>query len=165
MEITFAIGGWEYFEGLLISSLKRIFPRFGLLVFPLIFLIGLTGVLWNAFDKTLLPVYAVVLVAILLAALAGVPAWRAFQYVRNPERSASATWKIAERRIEILTGRGTAKVDWKTFERPVETWHLFLLHSAANRQSVYILPKRAFRDGAQQARFRELVKRAYGKFY
>jgi hypothetical protein len=165
VEITFATKGREFFEGLLISSIKRIFPRIGSLAFPLILLIGLYGVLQISGKVESLPVYAAILIALVLAALALVPALRALQSSRNPQRAASATWRISEKRMEILTGRGQAKVEWKTFVRPVETWHLFLLHSAADSQTIYILPKRAFRDDAQRERFREIVKKIYGKFF
>jgi hypothetical protein len=151
LEITFSLTAWEYFEGLLVSSLKRIFPRAGFLVFPIIMLIGLFGVLRLSSDPWTLLAYALSATAVLFLLLAVVPAWRAIQSVRDPQRSFAA-------------GRGEAKVGWKTFERPMETWHLFLLHSAADKRSVYILPKRAFQGDAERERFREMAKKAYGKF-
>jgi hypothetical protein len=163
LEISFAVNAWEYFEGLLISSLKRFFPRVGFLIFPLIFLIGLVGVLQITRTPGSISIFAAVLLGVLVLAIAGVPALRSLQYSRNPSLSAPATWRIGEKRIEIVTGRGEAKVDWKTFSRPMETWHLFLLHSAADNQKVYILPKRAFRDDPQRARFRRMAAGALGK--
>jgi hypothetical protein len=159
LQISFAVKGWEWFEGLLISSLNRLFPRVGSLVFPLLFLIGLAGVLGFSQNKGTLPVYAVILLAILVLALCGVPALRAFQYSRNKLLLTPATWKIGENRIEILAGGKETKVNWKSFGKVTETWHLFLLPSAAHSQSVYFIPKRAFRDDAQRARFREMAKR------
>jgi hypothetical protein len=163
LEITFAVRGWEYFEGLLISSLKRIFPRIGTLVFPLIFLIGLVGVLQITAKTGSVSLFAAALLAILIVALAGVPAWRSLQYSRDGSHSTPITWRIGDKRIDIVTPQGTAKVEWRRFTRPMETWHLFLLHSAANDQSIYILPKRAFRDEPQRERFRRTVTAALGK--
>lgn len=165
LEITFAVNGWEFFEGLMISSLKRTFLRAGMLIFPLLFLIGLLGVIRSSDAGWSIPMYAAILLVIIFLILTGVPALRAFQYSRNPQRSAPSTWRIGEKRIEIATDRGGAKVEWKTFARPVETWHLFLLHSAADKQTIYILPKRAFRDDAQREWFREMAKKAFGKFF
>jgi len=164
LEITFSLTAWEYFEGLLVSSLKRIFPRAGFLVFPIIMLIGLFGVLRLSSDPWTLLAYALSATAVLFLLLAVVPAWRAIQSVRDPQRSSASTWKIGEKRMTVAAGRGEAKVGWKTFERPMETWHLFLLHSAADKRSVYILPKRAFQGDAERERFREMAKKAYGKF-
>jgi hypothetical protein len=163
MEITFSVGGWEYFEGLLISSWKRLFPRAGWLAFPIMFLIGLAGVLGIGVHSQAITAFALLVLAAAVLLLAGVPALRAVQSARDPQRSAPSTWKIGAGRVEIVTPRGTAKVGWKTFARPVETWSLFLLHSAADPRSVYILPKRAFRDNAERGRFRELLKKTYGK--
>jgi len=165
VEITFAIKGWEYFEGLLISSLKRIFPRVGMVVFPLILLVGLLGVFRGSDQGWPFPVYAVILFVLFLLILAGIPALRAIQYSRNKTMSAPTTWRIGDQRIEIQSDRGAAKITWKSFEKPTETWHLFLLYSAANKQSIYVLPKRAFRDGAQMDRFREMARRACGKIH
>jgi hypothetical protein len=163
LQISFIVKGWEWFEGLLISSLKRVFPRVGTLVFPLLFLIGLAGVLGYSQNREALPVYAVILLAILIFALCGVPALRAFQYSRNPLLSTPATWKIGGDRIEILSRGKATRVSWKSFGKLTETWHLFLLPSAAHPQSIYFIPKRAFRDNAQRIRFREMAKRAQGK--
>jgi hypothetical protein len=163
VEITFSVRGREYFEGLIVSSLKRIFPRIGFLVFPIILLIGLLGVLRISDKAGSLPVYALIILVITLLLLTGIPALRAVQYSRNTQLSAPQTWRIGATRIEIVTTRGDAKVGWKSFERPTETWHLFLLYSANNNQSIYILPKHAFRDGAQMERFREIVRKACGK--
>jgi hypothetical protein len=163
LEITFAVKGWEYFEGLLISSLKRIFPRVGFLAFPVLMLIGLFGVLRISEDPVSLVVYALIASATLLLLLAVVPAVRAVQAGRNKGMSAPATWRIGDPRIEIRSERGELKTTWKAFIRPTETWHLFLLFSAADKQTIYILPKRAFRDKAQIARFREMAKKACGK--
>jgi hypothetical protein len=164
LQITFTVKGWEWFEGLLVSSLKRIFSRVGMLIFPLIFLIGLAGVLGFSKMKESIPIYAAILLAILLLLLCGVPALRAFQYSRNKLLLTPATWKIGEHRIEILSGGKETKTNWKSFGKLIETWHLFLLPSAAHTQSVYFIPKRAFRDDAQRERFREMAKKAYGKF-
>ncbi|OGO07263.1 MAG: hypothetical protein A3K46_05710 [Chloroflexi bacterium RBG_13_60_9] len=163
LEITYIVKGWEWFEGLLISSLKRIFPRVGSLVFPLIFLIGLAGVLGFSDRKESIPAYAAILLAILLLALCGVPAVRAFQYSRNKLLSTPSTWRIGAERIEILSRGKETRTGWKSFGKMTETWHLFLLPSAANTQSVYFIPKRAFRDDAQRECFREMAKRARGK--
>ncbi len=163
LQISFTVKGWEWFEGLLISSLKRIFPRAGSLVFPLIFLIGLAGVIGFSQNKEAIPVYAVILLAILILALCGVPALRAFQYSRNKLLQTPATWKIGGNRIEILSGGKETKAGWKSFGKLGETWHLFLLPSAAHPQSVYFIPKRAFRDEAQRARFCEMAQWAQGK--
>ena len=76
--------------------------------------------------------------------------------------TAPATWRIGEARIEIRSERGESQTTWKAFTRPTETWHLFLLFSAADKQTIYILPKRAFRDAEQIARFREMAKKACG---
>ncbi len=162
LQISFVVKGWEWFEGLLISSLKRIFPRAGSLVFPLLFLIGLAGVLGFSQNKNALPIYAVILLAVLLLALGGVPALRAFQYSRNKLLSTPTIWRIGGNRIEILSGGKETKVTWQSFGKLAETWHLFLLPSAAHPQSVYFIPKRAFRDDAQRARFREMAQRAQG---
>jgi hypothetical protein len=159
LHITFTVKGWEWFEGLLISSLKRIFPRAGSLVFPLLFLIGLAGVLGFSQRKESIPIYAAILLAILVLALCGVPALRAVQYSRNQLLSTPATWKIGGDRIEILSRGKETRVSWKSFGKLTETWHLFLLPSAAHPQSVYFIPKRAFRDDAQRTRFREMAKR------
>ena len=163
LEITYIVKGWEWFEGLLISSLKRIFPRAGSLVFPLIFLIGLGGVLGFSDRKESIPLYAAILLAILILALCGVPALRAFQYSRNKLLTAPSTWKIGAERIEILSRGKETRTGWKSFGKMSETWHLFLLPSAAHAQSVYFIPKRAFRDDAQRERFREMAKRIRGK--
>ena len=163
VEITFAITGWEYFEGLLISSLKRIFPRVGFLVFPLIMLIGLFGVLRISDDPLSLLAYALAAAAGLFLLLAVVPALRALQYSRDRRMSAEASWRIRPDRIDIRTERGTVKRNWKTFDQMTETWHLFLLRSAADRQTIHILPKRAFRDRAQVVRFKEMARRGCGK--
>jgi hypothetical protein len=165
LEITFSVKAWEYFEGLLISSLKRIFPRVGFLAFPIIMLIGLFGVLGLFDDPWILAASALAASAVLFLLLAIVPAWRALQSGRDPQRSAPTTWRISDQRITVSTGRGDAKVNWKTFERPIQTPHLFLLHSAADKRSIYILPKRAFQDGAQRERFRQMAIKAYGKFF
>jgi hypothetical protein len=159
MQITFTVKGWEWFEGLLISSLKRIFPRAGSLVFPLLFLIGLGGVIGFSERKEAIPVYAAVLLAILVLALCGVPALRAFQYSRNKLLATGATWKIGENRIEIFSAGKETRAAWTSFGKMTETWHLFLLPSATHAQSVYIVPKRAFRDDGQRQHFRELAKR------
>jgi hypothetical protein len=164
LEITFAVRGREYFEALLISSLKRFFPRAGFLVFPLIFLIGLAGVLQITKTPGAVSLFAAVVLGVLILAVAGVPLLRSLEYSRNPSLTAPATWRIAEKRIEIAAARGRAAVEWKTFTRPMETWHLFLLHSAADVQKVYILPKRAFRDEPQRERFRRMAASALGKF-
>ncbi len=163
VELTFAVKGREYFEGLLISSLKRIFPRFGFAVFPIIMLIGLLGVIGISDNPGSLVGYALILFVLLLAILAAVPALRAIQYSRDIKLSAPATWRIGDQRIEIRSERGESKATWKSFERPTETWNLFLLYSTANKQAIYILPKRAFRDGAQMDRFREMARKACGK--
>ena len=163
LQISFTVKGWEWFEGLLISSLKRIFPRAGSLVFPLIFLIGLAGVIGFSQNKEALPLYALSLLAILILALCGVPALRAFQYSRNKLLQNPSTWRIGGNRIEILSGGKETKVNWKSFGKLAETWHLFLLPSAAHPQSVYFIPKRAFRDEAQRVRFREMAQWAQGK--
>jgi hypothetical protein len=164
VELTFAVKALEFFEGLLISSLKRLFPRVGFLVFPIIMLVGLFGVLRISDDPIILLAYAALGFAALLILLAVVPAVRAVQSSRDKRMSATATWRIGDGRIEIRSERGTAKTDWKSFERPTETWHLFLLYSAADKRSVYILPKRAFQGDAQRERFRQMAKQAYGKF-
>jgi hypothetical protein len=163
MQITFTVKGWEWFEGLLISSLKRIFPRAGSLVFPLLFLIGLGGVIGFSDNKESIPLYAALLLVILLLALCGVPALRAFQYSRNETLLSGTTWKIGETRIEILARGKETKAAWTSFGKLTETWHLFLLPSATHAQSVYFVPKRAFRDDGQRQHFRELAKRPRGK--
>lgn len=162
VDITFTIKGWEYFEGLLVSSLKRIFPRVGFLVFPVIMLIGLFGVLRISTDPLSLLAYALAATAVLFLLLAAVPALRAVQYSRDSRMSAEATWRIRPDRIVIRTERGEAKRSWEYFDRLMETWHLFLLRSAADRQTIYILPKRAFRDADQIARFREMARKGCG---
>lgn len=163
LEITFAIRGREYFEGLLVSSLKRIFPRTGFLVFPVIMLVGLFGVLGLSDDPVSLLGYALTASAVLLLLLAAVPALRAFQYSRDRGMSAAATWRFRHDRIDIRTERGETRRAWNSFDRPTETWHLFLLPSAADRQTISILPKRAFRNADQIARFREMAKKGCGK--
>ena len=161
VEITFAVGGWEYFEGLLVSSLKRLFPRVGFLAFPVIMLIGLLGVLRVSDDPLILAAFALAISAGLFLLLSVVPAVRAAQYAADPGKSATVTWRFGPQRIEIRSGGGRAVKSWKDFERPVETWRLFLLHSAAEQRSIYILPKRAFRGKEQIARYREIVRTAY----
>jgi hypothetical protein len=163
LEITFAIRGREYFEGLLVSSLKRIFPRAGFLVFPALMLLGLFGVLGLSDEPVLLLAYALAASAVLLLLLAIVPALRAFQYSRDRGMSAAATWRFRHDRIEIRNVRGDTRRAWASFKQPTETWHLFLLHSAAEAQTIYILPKRAFRNADQIARFREMAKKGCGK--
>ncbi|MBN1439349.1 MAG: YcxB family protein [Anaerolineales bacterium] len=163
VEITFALTGWEYFEGLLVSSLKRIFPRVGFLAFPVIMLIGLFGVLRISDDPLSLAAYALAACALLFVLLAVVPAVRAVQYARSKDRAQPATWRFGEGRIEIRIGGNGKKTDWKAFARPAETWHLFLLYSAADGRTIYILPKRAFRDKPRQDRFREMAVKALGK--
>jgi hypothetical protein len=163
VEITFAITGLEYFEGLLVSSLKRIFPRTGFLVFPLIMLLGLFGVLRISDDPLSLLAYALAAAAGLFLLLSIVPALRAIQYSRSRRMSAEATWRIRPDRIEIRTKSGKAQRNWKSFGRMTETWHLFLLHSAAETQTIFILPKRAFRDRAQVVRFKEMARRGCGE--
>jgi hypothetical protein len=163
MEITFSIKGREFFEGLLVSSLKRIFPRAGFFFFPIIMLIGLLGVLGITNNPGSLLSYSLILFGLLLLGLAAVPILRAIQYSRNKRLSAPMTWKIGDQRIEIRSERGESKTNWKSFERPTETWHLFLLFSTVNKQSIYILPKRAFRDSAEIDRFREMARKACGK--
>jgi hypothetical protein len=163
VEITFAVNGWEYFEGLLISSLKRIFPRAGFLAFPILMLVGLFGVLRISDDPVSILAYAAAVFAALLLLLAVVPALRAFRYGRDSRMSAAATWRIGFPRIDVRSERGELHTAWKAFERPTETWHLFLLYSAADKQTIYILPKRAVRDQAQTERFRGLARKACGK--
>ena len=154
LEITFAIKAREFFEGLLISSLKRIFPRASFYIFPIIMLIGLFGVLGFSDNPGTLLGYALILFVLILLALSAVPIVRAIQYSRSPRMSASTTWRIGDQQIAIRSDRGESKTNWKSFERPTETWHLFLLYSAAEKQSIYFLPKRAFRDDARRERFR-----------
>jgi hypothetical protein len=163
VEITFAVNGREYFEGLLISSFKRMFPRAGFLAFPIIMLVGLFGVLRVSDSPLQLLAYAAAVFAALLLLLAVVPALRAVQYGRDKRMSAAATWRIGYPRIDIRSERGELHTAWKAFERPTETRHLFLLYSAADKRSIYILPKRAFRDSVQAERFRELARKACGK--
>ncbi|MBN2086317.1 MAG: YcxB family protein [Anaerolineales bacterium] len=165
LEITYTVKGWEWFEGLLISSLKRLFPRVGSLIFPLLFLIGLAGIIGFSDVGESIPLYAVILLAILLVLLCGVPALRAFQYSRNKLLSSPSTWKICGERIEIHSRGTETKVSWKSFGKMGESWHLFMLPSATHTQSIYFIPKRAFRDNAQRERFREMAKRAYERCF
>jgi hypothetical protein len=165
LEIAYTVKGWEWFEGLLISSLKRLFPRVGSLIFPLLFLIGLAGIIGFSDIKESIPAYALILLAILLLALCGVPALRAFQYSRNKLLSTPSAWKIGGERIEILSRGKETRVSWKSFGKMSESWHLFMLPSATHTQSIYFIPKRAFRDDAQRKQFREMAKRAYDRYF
>jgi len=153
----------EYFEGLVASTLKRIPARTGLLLAGFTVLFAGLFISRITTQVTGYVLYGILFLAVILAVVFAVPAWQTLQYRRTSNAAASVAWVFTRDHIRIRAAGGETQVGWKTFQKPAESRNVFFLYSTSNNRLVYIFPKRAFLSPVQMDRFRELLKKTYGK--
>lgn len=95
-----------------------------------------------------------------LAVIFGAPAWRRLarrHHWRNePFYRASTTFTFSEDGLHFVMGRVESRLDWKYYQRFLETSDAFILVYA--KKAISLFPKRAFADERQLAEFRDLVR-------
>lgn len=74
---------------------------------------------------------------------------------------AAATWQVDHREIVIKNQHSLTKLDWRRFQRVIETKNYFLFVYAANRNTIQFLPKRAFDSSKQEEAFRNLLEKKF----
>lgn len=103
--------------------------------------------------RTILPFSAGLLV------IFGAPAWRRLAMRRRwrsePFYQAPTTFTFSEREIHFVMGRVESRLDWKYYQRFLETPEAFVFVYA--KKAISLFPKRAFTDQRQIAEFRDLV--------
>lgn len=71
-------------------------------------------------------------------------------------------WRFGEDRIDHKTKQGESHQTWATYAKASETAQFFFLF--LNHNQIAPIPKRAFANAQEQARFRELLKRKIAKW-
>ncbi len=144
---------WVYFHVLL--RLWLLIP----IVFCLIAILALSALSdITARTNYLIPALRIVTVA---AALAGLGFALPYLLARNTMRTstmlgAELRHVFSETGVETVTSASQSRVDWTGFHRAVEIKDFVLLYMSS--RVFYIVPKRAFADGAQLENFKSLLR-------
>lgn len=72
---------------------------------------------------------------------------------------APTVWDADARRLHVRAGKVEAEVDWRAFERLIETKRYFILALRDRRRMFLFAPRRAFASAADEAAFRDLARR------
>jgi hypothetical protein len=78
---------------------------------------------------------------------------------RNERLVAPTTWEIKDDSLVIANKFNVSKVEAAMFGRITETATHYLLHYRGNQRFYQIVPKRAFESRAQEAAFRQWLRR------
>ena len=85
--------------------------------------------------------------------------------VQNDERlRATATWQASSREIVIKNKHSLTKLEWRQFQRVIETRRYYLFVYASNRNTIQFLPKRVFASPEQETAFRDLLRKKFPAF-
>jgi hypothetical protein len=73
---------------------------------------------------------------------------------------APTQWEAGERSLRVRARQVDTEIDWRAFERLIETQRYFILALRDRRRLFLFVPKRAFASAGDEAAFRDLARRA-----
>lgn len=160
IELRFSLTEKEYISAVRFYLLRSAEMMARLIVLFVCFSFGL--LVLNVLLDFILPLWSVVALIVLV----GVAWFHAYlidlprRYFRNePKFRDEYSLTFTDAGIEFKTKNISSSISWSLYTGVVENESSYVLIYGKNLPSLSILPKRAFRDGKEEAAFREMLRR------